>query len=97
MLLQISGEIIPERMNGWRQSKNNTQSHEKDLSLVLSICDFFRIPYETAVKEVKKIYDTIQNNWRKLATKYGIPKREQDDMEICFNDPEREEYMHSLE
>lgn len=72
-------------------------SHEKDLSLVLNVCDFFRIPYETAVKEVKKIYDNIQNNWRKLATKYGIPKREQDYMEICFNDPEREEYIHSLE
>ena len=23
--LQISGEITPERMNGWGQSKNNTQ------------------------------------------------------------------------
>jgi len=25
MLLDISGEIIPERMKGWNQSKNNTQ------------------------------------------------------------------------
>ena len=25
MLLEISGEITPERMKGWRQSKNNTQ------------------------------------------------------------------------
>ena len=25
MLLQISGEIIPERMKGWSQSKTNTQ------------------------------------------------------------------------
>ena len=25
MLLEISGEIVPERMNGWSQSKNNTQ------------------------------------------------------------------------
>ena len=25
MLLKISGEIIPERMKGWSQSKNNTQ------------------------------------------------------------------------
>ena len=25
MLLEISGEIIPERMKGWSQSKNNTQ------------------------------------------------------------------------
>ena len=25
MLLQISGEITPERMKGWSQSKNNTQ------------------------------------------------------------------------
>ena len=25
MLLQISGEITPERMKGWGQSKNNTQ------------------------------------------------------------------------
>ena len=24
MLLEISGEITPERMNGWSQSKNNT-------------------------------------------------------------------------
>ena len=25
LLLVISGEITPERMKGWRQSKNNTQ------------------------------------------------------------------------
>ena len=25
MLLEISGEISPERMKGWRQSKNNTK------------------------------------------------------------------------
>ena len=25
MLLEISGEITPERMKGWGQSKNNTQ------------------------------------------------------------------------
>ena len=25
MLLEISGDITPERMNGWGQSKNNTQ------------------------------------------------------------------------
>ena len=25
MLLEINGEINPERMNGWRQRKNNTQ------------------------------------------------------------------------
>ena len=25
MLLKISGEITPERMKGWSQSKNNTQ------------------------------------------------------------------------
>ena len=25
MLLEISGEITPERMKGWSQSKNNTQ------------------------------------------------------------------------
>ena len=25
MLLEMSGEITPERMKGWSQSKNNTQ------------------------------------------------------------------------
>ena len=25
MLLEISGDITPERMKGWSQSKNNTQ------------------------------------------------------------------------
>ena len=25
MLLEISGEITPERIKGWNQSKNNTQ------------------------------------------------------------------------
>ena len=25
MLVKISGEITPERMKGWSQSKNNTQ------------------------------------------------------------------------
>ena len=26
MLLEISGELTPERMKGWSQSKNNTQT-----------------------------------------------------------------------
>ena len=25
MLLEINGEITPERMKGWKQGKNNTQ------------------------------------------------------------------------
>ena len=31
MLLEISGEITPERMKGWSQSKNNTQLYLQDL------------------------------------------------------------------
>ena len=30
MLLEISGEIIPERMMGWSQNENNTQPRKND-------------------------------------------------------------------
>ena len=35
MLLKISGEITPERMNGWSQSKNNTQGCGLWMELVI--------------------------------------------------------------
>ena len=43
MLLEISGEITPERMKGWNQSKNNTQLWmgliiEAILNAVRAIC-----------------------------------------------------------
>ena len=34
MLLEISGEITPERMKGWSQSKNNTQLWTGDRSKI---------------------------------------------------------------
>lgn len=71
-------------------------SNEKDLSLPLEICDFFRIPYSNACQEIKKIYQIVQENWRLLASKYGISKNEQEQMKICFIDEEKQKFSEKL-
>ena len=39
MLLEISGEITPERMKGWSQSKNNTQQRMRWLDSITDSMD----------------------------------------------------------
>ena len=43
MLLEISGEITPERMKGWSQSKNNTQLWMCDRSKIRCCKEQYRI------------------------------------------------------
>ncbi|MBR6095223.1 MAG: type II toxin-antitoxin system HipA family toxin [Lachnospiraceae bacterium] len=59
-------------------------SGEKDLSSVLKIHDYFRITDEDAKRDIYRIAEIVNNNWRPIAKKYGISKSEQLRMENCF-------------
>jgi serine/threonine-protein kinase HipA len=56
-----------------------------DLDLVRSVTQYFRVSDQQANEIIEQILGAIRN-WRKIALRVGLPKREQDLMERAFTD-----------
>ena len=59
------------------------EDNSPDTELALEIAEFFRLDTATAKETINDIRKNTKN-WQKLATKYGLPKREQDLMSAAF-------------
>ncbi|MCA1758347.1 MAG: HipA domain-containing protein [Bacteroidales bacterium] len=59
------------------------EDNSLDLDLALEVADFFRLETATAKETIDNIKRNIKN-WRKIATQYGLSKREQDLMSAAF-------------
>ena len=55
-----------------------------DFSLVLSIAPYLGLAAESAKQIIAQVKDVV-SSWRKVATRYGIARSEQDRMERAFN------------
>ncbi len=55
-----------------------------DVNLALDVADFFRVEKSKAEEIVKNMHETV-NNWRSVATKYGLSRNEQELMAAAFN------------
>ena len=53
--------------------------------LALSVADLFEWTMEDAEKKLENIKEIVDENWRKLAEKYGIRRSEIENMEPAFN------------
>jgi serine/threonine-protein kinase HipA len=53
------------------------------LDLALEVAEFFRLETATAKETIDNIKRNIKS-WRKIATRYGLSKREQDLMSAAF-------------
>lgn len=56
-----------------------------DLDLVRSVAGYFRVSNRQVDAVIKRVLDAVKN-WRKIAMKVGLSKREQDLMERAFTD-----------
>jgi serine/threonine-protein kinase HipA len=59
------------------------EDNSLDLSLPMEIAELFRLETAIAKETINNIKNIIKN-WRKIATKYGLSKREQDLMSAAF-------------
>jgi serine/threonine-protein kinase HipA len=56
-----------------------------DLDLVRSVTTYFRVSDQQANAIIEQVLGAVRN-WRKIALRVGLPKREQDLMERAFTD-----------
>ena len=59
------------------------EDNSLDTELALEVAEFFRLDTTIAKETINKIKKNIKN-WQKIATKYGLSKREQDLMSAAF-------------
>ena len=59
------------------------EDNSLDTELALEVAEFFRLDIAIAKETISKIKKII-TKWQKVATKYGLPKREQDLMSAAF-------------
>jgi len=59
------------------------EDNSLDTELALEVAEFFRLDTATAKETINDIRKNTKN-WQKMATKYGLPKREQDLMSAAF-------------
>lgn len=54
-----------------------------DLNLAFDVADFFRVEKSKSNEIVKKVAESV-NNWKRVATKYGLSRNEQELMSAAF-------------
>jgi len=66
--------------------KLNISAHDNslDLSLIADVASFFRLTKEKATSIIQNVLNIVSFNWQKMATKYKIPRDEQDWMQEAF-------------
>ena len=55
------------------------------LDLAIKSCEYYALEESEAIKLANEILNVVQNNWRKLALKYGINRDEIERMSFAFN------------
>ena len=76
-------DVNPNHYRGGLKLNISENDNSQDFSLALSVSPFFRL----SVNEAEKIINNIKKvvaDWRVFATKYKIPKVEQDLMSQAF-------------
>ena len=58
---------------------------DKDPQLVLSVAEMFRLIDDKAKVRMTQIQETVRENWKPLATRYGISRNEQEMMKDAFS------------
>jgi serine/threonine-protein kinase HipA len=59
------------------------EDNSLNLDLAVNVCEFFRLSNERAIEIVNEVKSAVRN-WKKIATKYGISRREQELKSLAF-------------
>lgn len=52
---------------------------------MLSVAKIYGLTDKKALEELREIEDIVENNWRKLAGKYGLSRSEIEEMSPAFD------------
>lgn len=63
----------------------DSNSNLIDFELALSVAKLFEMTAKRAKEDVNEIKNVVENNWRNLAQKYGLSRREIESMAPAFN------------
>lgn len=63
----------------------DSNSNLIDFELALSVARLFEMTAKRAKEDVNEIKNVVENNWRNLAQKYGLSRREIESMAPAFN------------
>ena len=82
-------DINPENTGRYLSLAIDESDNTKELELVFSIAEYFRLSPAEADRIMEEMKGTISGSWRKLANRYHISREEQDWMAPAFTLAER--------
>ena len=59
------------------------ETHNRIIDTLLDAAEYFRLGNEEANAQLERIRSAVAN-WRDVAVRLGIPRREQEEMAVCF-------------
>jgi serine/threonine-protein kinase HipA len=82
-ILSPAFDINPNEDGSGLSLNISLDDNSMDLDLTLELADYFRLNSENAWKKIENIKSSVKN-WRNVATKYHLPKSEQELMTKVF-------------
>ncbi|MBI9054762.1 MAG: HipA domain-containing protein [Bacteroidales bacterium] len=83
-LLSPAYDINPNETGTGLKLNISENDNALDLNLAMEVCKYFRLSDDKAEQIITEVKKSVQN-WRALASKYGISKGEQDLKKIAFS------------
>ncbi len=83
-LLSPAYDINPNENGSGLKLNISENDNALDLDLAMEVHEYFRLTQEKAEEIIKEVKKSVQD-WRKIATKYGISKAEQELKSIAFS------------
>jgi len=83
-ILSPAFDINPNEDGSGLSLNISLDDNSLDLDLALEVADYFRLTSDQALKKIEIIKKSVQN-WKTVASKYQLPKSEQELMSKVFN------------
>lgn len=82
-ILSPAYDINPVETGTGLKLNISDEDNSLNLDLAIEVCEFFRLSNEHAIKIVNEVRSSVKN-WKKIATKYGISRGEQELKSLAF-------------
>jgi len=82
-ILSPAYDINPNETGTGLKLNISENDNSPDLDLAMEVIEYFRLSKEKAEEIIKKVKDAVQD-WKKIASKYKIPKTEQELKSLAF-------------
>lgn len=82
-MLSPAYDMNPDPLGTGLKLNISEDDNSLDFDLAMSVAPYFRLSDKKAVEIIDKVRKSVAD-WRKVATSYGIPRADQEQMEIAF-------------